>query len=794
MLRGRFKQNNDGLWEQYISTTPESSFVVQQVLYTKPTSTTGAIFRSRASLDIENGPVMAAALVEKEDNQYLFLTIHHLFVDLVSWRTLLQELEDLLLGRELLPEPMLTYQAWLALQSEYVATKMEAGELLPYDSQPNQLSFWGLEPNIPLSNFTITDQFDLDIDTAECLLGSCNEAFGTRPLELMMAALVHSFSIVFPDRETPAIYNENHGRDTWDNEIDLSRTVGWFTSTFPIAVKQPAGSNMASSICTVKDQVRSEPAIGWSKFAAGFENQRAAYYPWSTYPVEVTFNYAGRFQQFERHDSVFRPIPLPKGCKRVPSETAAGRISLFDISVVVDEAGAHVSFTYSRGIQLREKVAAWIRQYKATLLDMASVLPSKMTQWTLSDFPLTFSSYEDLEKFQSVTIPALGINADDVEDVFPCSAMQQGILVSQARDYSRYQSYDLLEVLSTSKVDINRLQEAWKAVTRRHQLLRALLVDIIPGRDGFVHVILKDPISNLDFVQLPGDSVNLEQMHALYPREATENASLPYHAAICQLETGQVFLYLHMNHAIQDAHSRKIIMDDLQKAYTSQLEASDAQYNDVISYLGAQSMDEAKEYWTAYLDSAEPTYFPTMVDSREAQQDEGTVEVQQLDASAVYTFCKEWELTPATIIQTAWAVVLKHYSGCSAPCFGNITSGRDLPVDGVNDIAGPLICMLPCRVSFDDQETILDTMRLVQCNHAKSLSYQTFPLAQVHRALGLINSALFNTVLSLQRDDAIDEGDKPQIKFESRDFLDPNEVRRIAVVYLEPILTNHSTT
>ncbi|KAJ6789157.1 hypothetical protein PWT90_06033 [Aphanocladium album] len=755
MLRGRFKQNEDGVWEQYISTATESSFVVQHAQHTKSTSTTGAIFKSRASLDIENGPVMAAALVDKGDTQYLFLTIHHLFVDLVSWRTILQELEDILLARELLPEPMLTYQAWLALQNEYVAKKAQAGELVPYNSQQNQLSFWGLEPNIPLSNFTITDQFDLDNGTAECLLGNCNEAYGTRPLELMMAALVHSFSIVFPDREPPAIFNENHGRDTWESDVDLSRTVGWFTSMFPVTVKQSASGNMVSSICTVKDQVRSEPAVGWSKFAAGFENQRAAYNPWSAYPVEVTFNYAGRFQQFERHDSVFRPIPIPKGCKRVPSETAAGRISLFDIAVVVDEDGAHVSFTYSRGIQLRDKVAAWIKQYKTTLLDMANELPEKEAQWTLSDFPLVFQSYEDLKKFQNVTVPALGFTARDVEDVFPCSAMQQGILVSQARDYSRYQSYDLLEVVSSSKVDIGKLEEAWKAVARRHQLLRALVVDTIPGRDGFVHVILKDPIPNLSIVQLAGDSVNLEQIHALYPQAPTETVSLPYHAVICQMETGRVFLYLHMNHAIQDAHSRSIIMDDLRKAYDRELEASDAQYRDVIHYLEAQSMEEAKDYWTTHLASAEPTYFPTLADSSESQQEEDTVEVQQLDASAVYAFCKEWELTPATIIQTAWALVLKHYSGCNAPCFGNISSGRDLPVDGVNEIAGPLICMLPCRVPFADQQTVMETMRSVQSNHAKSLSYQTFPLAQ--------------------RSDAYEDSSKPQIQFESRDFLDPNE-------------------
>jgi amino acid adenylation domain-containing protein len=776
MLRGRFKQDFDGVWEQYVPTSTNSSFVIQHVESNEPTATTKAITQSRASLDIENGHVLAAVLIDKEDTQFLFLTIHHLVVDLVSWRILLQELEDLLLSRSLLPEPMLNFQAWLALQNEYVATKMGAGDLVPYETQPNQLSYWGLEPNIPLSNFTVTENFDLDAQTTDSLLGSCNEAFQTRPLELMIAALAHSFSVVFPDRAPPTIFNETHGRETWDDEIDLSRTVGWFTSMFPIDMEQTTTGNLFSSVCEVKDLIRSLPRVGWGKFASGFSNQKAAYNPWSAFPVEVTFNYAGRFQQLERDDSVFKFMSIPKGCKRLPSESAAGRISLFDISVAVDEGGAHVSVTYSRGIRLREKVSAWVQQYKATLLEMTTLLPNKSTQWTLSDLPLAFKSYEDLNMFRDVTIPSLGIKIDDVEDVFPCSAMQQGILVGQAKDTSRYRSCDLSEVISSKQIDCHQLQQAWKTVAQRHQLLRTLVVDSIPGRDGFAHVILKDPVPNVSFFRAAGDSMSLEQIHAQYPEATYEQLGLQYHAVVCQLETGRVFFYLYMNHAIEDAHSRGLIMRDLQTAYTGQLEVRSAQYRDVVAYLEAQSLDEAKEYWTTYLQSAEPTYFPAMADSRNQQNEEGIVEVHQVNAHAIYAFCRKWDITPATLIQTTWALVLKHYSGCGAPCFGNISSGRDLPVDGVHGIVGPLICMLPCRVQFESQDTVLDTLRSVQDNHMKGLSYQTFPLAQVHKAIGLGKTALFNTALSLQRDDSNDDKVDPQIKFESRDFLDPDEV------------------
>jgi non-ribosomal peptide synthetase component F len=132
-------------------------------------------------------------------------------------------------------------------------------------------------------------------------------------------------------------------------------------------------------------------------------------------------------------------------------------------------------------------------------------------------------------------------------------------------------------------------------------------------------------------------------------------------------------------------------------------------------------------------------------------------------------------MTPATMIQAAWAMVLRRYTGSDDTSFGILSSGRDLPIDGINDIVGPLVTMLTSRVRLPRQQTVLEFLRAVQSDHMDSLAHQTFSLADVHTMLQLGTSSLFNTVLSIQR--VGEAGDKAtEIAFEYRDGADPTEV------------------
>jgi non-ribosomal peptide synthetase component F len=170
-----------------------------------------------------------------------------------------------------------------------------------------------------------------------------------------------------------------------------------------------------------------------------------------------------------------------------------------------------------------------------------------------------------------------------------------------------------------------------------------------------------------------------------------------------------------------------------------------------------------------------------MVEGQAERQRNETLQVPKLNAGAIHAFCKEWEITPATLIQTAWALVLSRYTGSTTPCFGTLSSGRDMPIDGIDNIFGPLITMLTCRVRLHERLTVLEALRTLQSDYMDALTHQMFSLASVHNMLQLGTSALFNTAISIQRvDDAdqddVERHDTPDLAFHFHEAQDPTEV------------------
>jgi hypothetical protein len=534
---------------------------------------------------------------------------------------------------------------------------------------------------------------------------------------------------------------------------------------------------LLDAIRETKDCMRSFQDKGWSYFASQFSSASAANAFASLFPVEVIFNYAGLYQQLERKDSLFKNLPMPDGCE--PALAAAcPRFALFDVGLVVEQGCAKVSFTSDRRARHQDRIREWIRQYMTTLGDMSALLSNRRAEWTLSDFPLAFSSYTDLDRFRHDTLSGLGVRPEDVEDVFPCCPMQEGILTSQGKDPDAYWVCLIYEVMpdQETSISLSRLQQAWKGVVRRHSLLRTLLVDNVPGSTGTTNVVLKDPKPSISVFRTSEGAATVELFHSRYnPAAQKQMGQLPHHLSICCTEDEKVYLCLDINHAIMDAHSQGILLRDLQKAYNANLDPHGALFRDFASYTKKQSREEACRYWAKYLDGVEPCYFPSIGESGEANDTSRTLEVPGIDASAIHAFCQFWEITPATIIQTAWALVLSRYTNSATPCFGNLSSGRDLPIDNVNDIFGPLIAMLPCRVHLHDQLTVLEALRTVQRDYASSLRYQTFSLASMHGLLGLGTSALFNTALSLQRIDVKGPRSASGMTLKINESLDPTE-------------------
>ncbi|KAK2612057.1 hypothetical protein QQS21_001906 [Conoideocrella luteorostrata] len=756
MLRARFGRTGNGTWKQRIVNDAFESFHLSEVVGAASASPSTArdIRQCRERLNIETGPILAAVLFDNPQSQTVFITVHHLVIDLVSWRILLEELECLLTNCQLPAIPATNFRAWCSLQARY-ATENLCKEW-PSQLKPSPLSYWGLEIEEIVQGATASKEFMLDATTSTALLGACNEAFGTRPVELMIAALVCSFSTIFADRSLPVVFNEGHGREPWDDCIDLSRTMGWFTTISPAFVPDGAVLDLMDAVRRTKDSVRKLSKNGWSYFTSRFSNETNSTLNAADFPVEVLLNFAGSYQQLERDGSIFESLSILDSC-HPESWLKLRRLALFEFNAQMDKGQLLVSLEYPKNAQCSDLIETWIASYEDVLTQLAVVLVNKPPEWTLSDFPMAFTSYADMEEFRSVAMPRLGLgNARDIEDIFPCTGLQEGMLVAQFKSLDNYRVMLEFEIVATEAsedyIELSRIERSWQAVVRRHALLRSILVDVMPGSSRTMHVVLKDPTPMITFnpytSEASGDSRRVRGQACL----KYGKYDLQHQLNVSRVDDKHVRICFQVSHVILDGHSIGIMLRDFWQAYNGTPSLDAPSYGDFIKYVEKRPRDADREFWAKYLEGVKPCLFPASTSATEQMKDI-TVAVSGLDTTAIHNFCSKWEVTTASVIQTAWALVLYHYTGCTNPCFGNLASCRDVPIDRVEDVFGPVIGMVPYRVQLDGGRSVVEILREAQNDFTDSLPHQTLSLMEVHEALGVGSSGLFNSILSFQRAD-----------------------------------------
>ncbi|GKT94542.1 non-ribosomal peptide synthetase [Colletotrichum tofieldiae] len=202
MLRARFRPGADG-WTQRIVPKVDGSYGFRYHSVSTTEEVMGIVAQSQATINIESGPVFAVDHFRTHDGQQLvYLLAHHLVVDMMSWRIIIHDLDELLREGTLFSERSMPFQRWNELQEEYISNNPEQ-LVMPYQLGNGQYSYWGLDDSlntygeISVASFTLTPELTSILHTA------CNQVFKTDMSDIYMAALLLSFSQTFHDRRAP---------------------------------------------------------------------------------------------------------------------------------------------------------------------------------------------------------------------------------------------------------------------------------------------------------------------------------------------------------------------------------------------------------------------------------------------------------------------------------------------------------------------------------------------------------------------------------------------------------------
>lgn len=772
MLRARFRQNDIGQWEQFLARTTPQAFAFTEHNLPHQTTLSGIVKERQESLDILYGPVFAADLFNiSEEAQVLFLVAHHLVIDLVSWRILLHEIEQSLYTGKNFHLKTLPFQTWGKLQYESTQS-LHPTRVLPFRIIASQFEYW----NLPWSENRYSEaeyyKKTLDAQTTSLLLGCGNDSFRTEPTDILAATLIHSFRQAFPDRQAPALFLEGHGREPLNGaEPDLSETVGWFTTIHPLQIPGEVTDTNIDAVKFTKDMRRRVSGKGRPYFACRYQNavgredfkQHAA--------MELLFNYTGIYQQLESASSLFQVVDWPETPTSGDMSSAAQRLALIEVTAGIERGILIVTFSVNRRMKHQARLRNWVELFAQNLKLTLFNLANRSMSWTLSDFPLLSLTYRGLERLIKNRLPDAGVDMRNVQDMYPCTPVQEGILLSRQRgvaSYANFWVWQCIPVNHGESISPSRLAEAWKQMVRRHSILASTFV-ADPDNGTFIQVLLRDPKPRLAYESRGPAQVLMEMKRPVFHPGEPEHAF-----TICKASNGLVACRLDVNHTLIDVASIPILLGDLAKTYDGIELPPAPQFRDLIQYIGRTARSEKLAYWTQFLQSIRACEFP-INESSETCDSYGLIALPTSATSRIDAFCRNKEITRSVFLQLAWALVLSRYTGMSQICFGYLASGRDAPIDRIGQMVGALISMLISRI--DLRRPLEEIAATTSKRTIEHFAFQHMSLAEILRELTRGGKRIFNTVLTVREVDRNEDSDAAKIRFEEMAMDDPHEVR-----------------
>ncbi|MEW2394391.1 amino acid adenylation domain-containing protein, partial [Streptomyces venezuelae] len=735
----------------------------------------GELARAAAGrLDPVRGEMVRAVWVDggPERPGQLILIAHHMAVDGVSWRVLVPDLraacEAAAEGREPTVDGVGTsFRRWSELLTVEAAGEHRVAELpdwlalLGDDVQP--LTHRALDPAVDTARTLRRSSWAVPPEQTQALLGRTPTAFHCGVDDVLLAALTGAVAHWRPETDAGLLIDvEGHGREPLgDDGVDLSRTVGWFTSAHPVRTSTSGidltqvldgGPAAGALLKSVKEQLRAVPGGD----GLGYELLR--HLNPETAPVlrtrpapEIGFNYMGRF-------ATAAPTTEPNAAWQLTGDTAIGGTVPPDMplhhaleanAAVRDTPdGPELTLTLSWAGDLVPAAEAerlgstWV----AMLGGLAghTVADATAGGHTPTDFPLlgTALTQADVEELEAA-VPAPA-------DVWPLSPLQEGMLFHATYDESGPDVYEGQRALELEgPLDAARLRAAWQAVLRRHPILRASFHRLTSGEA--VQIVDDDvelPWREADVSYLPPTEAHAET-ERLAERERARRIDVTtpplMRLLLIRLAEQRHHLIITSHHLIMDGWSLPVLIGDLTAVYEALATGGDERdlpaatsYREYLAWLGRQDGDVARQAWRAELAGLDEPTLVVPADSVRVPVVPERVRFAFPEGLSrdVAALARDRGLTVNTLVQGAWALLLARLAGRDDVVFGATVAGRPTDLPGAESAVGLFINTLPVRVRLDARQPVADMLAELQDRQVALMAHQHVGLSEIRRLSG----------------------------------------------------------
>ncbi|WP_242841198.1 non-ribosomal peptide synthetase [Clostridium akagii] len=748
----------------------------------------------------------------------MLIVAHHLVIDGVSWRILHEDLEEAYRSIENGEEVSFSrktssYKKWVEKLKEYANSKkfisegkywkaVQAEEVrkLPKDYKNNNGTFGQGED--------ITAKFTKE--ETERLLRKTNKAYRTEINDILLCALALAIE-KWAEKEKILINLEGHGREAILEDISIERTIGWFTSMYPVIIDVKHSGDIGYSIKYVKETLRHIPnkGVGYGIIKYLTEPQNKDNICFNVKP-EIGFNYLGEFTNNPEGKS-FKYSDLSGG---ESISKLNNKIESISINGLIVNGKLELVFNYSTGQYKYESIKKLSQLYIEKLLEIINHCESKKeSEKTPSDYGDSELSIEDLEKIL--------LRKKDIEKIHSLTPMQEGMLYNLISDKDSHAYFEQFDFKIEGNLNLYILTEVLNKIIEKHEILRTAF--FYEGISKLKQAVLRKREIEIQYEDIRNlDEKNKKDYIEEFKNEDKnrgfdlENDCL---IRVSAIRTGENKCRLvgSFHHIIMDGWSVGIVMKEIVEMYKALAEGKKIvieetqAYNDYLLWLDKCNKSEALEYWKSYLNGYEKKVeFPKLNTNKKKFKYKKTIKKTDKKLTAkLKNIAEKNNLTLNAIIQAAWGVLLQKYNNADDVVFGTVISGRQVKVQNIENMVGLFINTVPLRVKSEVDTKFIELAKKVNTDFIQSnASYAYASLAEVQAFTNMRNKLINHTViyenypideklLSLDKEGDSDLRIKEEDVFEQTDYnlevlIVPGEEITVKIIYNNSIFLENT--
>lgn len=313
-----------------------------------------------------------------------------------------------------------------------------------------------------------------------------------------------------------------------------------------------------------------------------------------------------------------------------------------------------------------------------------------------------------------------GVDAGEIEDIYPCTPLQEGLMALSAKISEAYVAQRVVELENEEAAQ--DLLTAFRKASVDCPILRTRIVQV--PEHGLMQVVIKDDFA---YEETPGQSLNEYLEDDKNIAVGLGRPLVRYGVVSHEENKGKAYFILTMHHALYDGWSMPLVVERVNRAYNGQSTERPAQFKHFIKYLLEMDRKESEEYWRERLAGATTEQFPALPWPGYQQQADSLLE------HYVPTGKLTTGMTVATIIRGAWALLVSRYTASDDVVFGETLTGRNAPIPGVEEIEGPMIATVPVRVAVDPDATVEEYLQEIHTQSIAAIPHEHFGLQHIRR-------------------------------------------------------------